>query len=112
MAVGRLSLPISGRIYEISEAAQRMNYHYSQLHAKASVPDTCSIPIQANKAGQTIGISLALNDTVVKIARAFNARRNMRFLEECCDAVQCRDRKAFVSRTKRQVSVSLVIIDY
>jgi len=46
----------------------------------------CSIPIQANKAGQMIRISFALNDTVVKITRAFNARRNTRFLKEACDA--------------------------
>jgi hypothetical protein len=77
--------------------------HYSQLYAKASVPDICSIPIQANKAGQIIGLSFALNDTVVKIARAFNASRNTRFLEEYYEAEQCRDRRAFVSPT---------IIDY
>jgi len=52
---------------------------YSQLYAKASAPDICSIPIQANKARLIIGVSFALNDTVVKIARAFNAKKNIRF---------------------------------
>ena len=56
-----------------------MNYHYSQECAKASVPDIFSIPIQANKARQIMGVSFDLNDTVVKIGRELNARRNARF---------------------------------
>jgi hypothetical protein len=52
---------------------------FSQLYAKTSFVDICSIPIQANKARQIIGVSFDLNDTVVKIGRALNARRNARF---------------------------------
>ncbi len=51
----------------------------SQECAKASFPDICSIPIQVNKARQIIGVSFDLNDSVVKIGRVFNARRNARF---------------------------------
>jgi hypothetical protein len=43
-----------------------------------------------------MGVSFELNDTVVKIHRAFNSKRNTRFMEECPDAGQCPDRKAFV----------------
>jgi hypothetical protein len=52
---------------------------FSQLYAKASFPDICSIPIQANNAGADQGVSFDLNDTVVKIGRELNARRNARF---------------------------------
>ena len=55
------------------------NLSFSQECAKASFPDICSIPIQANKARQIIGVSFDLNDTVVKIGRELNARRNARF---------------------------------
>ena len=51
----------------------------SQKCAKASVPDICSLPIQANKARHIMGVSFDLNNTVVKIARAFNAKKNTRF---------------------------------
>jgi hypothetical protein len=51
----------------------------SQECAKASFPDICSIPIQANNAGADQGVSFDLNDTVVKIGRELNARRNARF---------------------------------
>jgi hypothetical protein len=75
---------------------------FSQDYAKSSFFDIYSIAIQADKARQIIDISFALNDTVVKIAWAFNARRNTRFLEECCDAEQRRARRAFVSPKKLQ----------
>ena len=52
---------------------------FSQLYAKASFPDICSIPIQANNAGADQGVSFDLNDTVVKIGRVFNTSRNTRF---------------------------------
>jgi hypothetical protein len=52
---------------------------FSQECAKASFPDICSIPIQVNKARQIIGVSFDLNDSVVKIGRVSNARRNARF---------------------------------
>ena len=54
--------------------------HNSQLYAKASFPDICSIPIQANNAGEVQGVSFDLNDTVVKIGRELNARKNARFM--------------------------------
>jgi hypothetical protein len=56
------------------------NEAFSQLYAKASFPDICSIPIQANKARQIMGVSFDLNETVVKISRAFNTRRNTRIM--------------------------------
>ena len=46
-----------------------------------------------------MGVSFDLNDTVVKISKAFNTKRNTRFMEECRDAEQCPDRKAFVPPT-------------
>jgi len=52
---------------------------FSQECAKASFPDICPIPIQANKARQIIGVSFALNDTIFKIDRELNARRNACF---------------------------------
>ena len=55
------------------------HYDFSQLCAKASVPDICSIPIQANKARQIIGVSFDLNDAPEKTGRELNARRNARF---------------------------------
>ncbi len=42
-------------------------------------------PFKQTKPEQIIGVSFPLNDTVIKIARAFNARRNTRFLEEYCE---------------------------
>jgi hypothetical protein len=74
---------------------------FSQECAKAAVPDICSLPIQANRARQIMGVSFDLNDTVVKIARVLNTQRNTRFMEECRDAEQYPDRKAFVSPTKQ-----------
>jgi hypothetical protein len=53
---------------------------FSQECAKASFPDICPISIQANKARKIIGVSFDLNDTVVKIGRVFNTRRNTRFM--------------------------------
>jgi hypothetical protein len=50
------------------------------LYAKSSCRDICSIPIQANTTGEEKGISFDLNNTVVKIAKAFNARRNTHFM--------------------------------
>ena len=42
----------------------------------------CDVLTEANKARQIIGVSFDLNDTVVKIARAFNTRRNSRFRDK------------------------------
>jgi hypothetical protein len=55
---------------------------YSQKHAKSSFHGICAIPIQANEAGQIIAISFALNNTIIKIAGAFNTRRNMCFMKK------------------------------
>jgi hypothetical protein len=63
-------------------AFQPVGAMFSQECAKASFPDICSIPIQANKARQIIGVSFDLNDTVVKIGRAFNTRRNTRLRDK------------------------------
>jgi len=97
----------------MADAPPRSTFaEYSQLYAKVLIPDIYLIPIQANKAGQIIGTSFALNDTVVKMAWAFNASRNTRFLEDCCDAEQCPDRRVFVSPTKLQSERSLKMNDY
>jgi len=50
---------------------------YSQECAKASVPDIFSIPIQANKARQIMGVSFQFNNTVTKIDRELNTKRNV-----------------------------------
>jgi len=51
----------------------------SQLYAKASFPDIYSLPIQANNTGEGQSVSFQLNETVIKIGRELNARRNARF---------------------------------
>ena len=51
-----------------------------RLYAKVSIPDISSIPIQANKARQIMGVSFDLNDTVVKNGRVLNPRRNTPFI--------------------------------
>jgi hypothetical protein len=56
---------------------------FSQECAKVSIPDIYLIPIQANKARQIMGVSFDLNNTVVKIGRAFNTRRNTRLRDKC-----------------------------
>jgi hypothetical protein len=56
---------------------------FSQLYAKALLSDICSIPIQANKVRQIMGVFFDLHDTVVKIGRAFNTRRNTRLRDKC-----------------------------
>jgi hypothetical protein len=57
-----------------------MRKDFSQLYAKVSIPDIYLIPIQANNAGEGQGVSFQFNDTVTKIGRKLNARRNTRFL--------------------------------
>jgi len=56
------------------------NTNFSQLYVKASFPDIGSIPIQANKARQIMGIFFQFNNTVIKIDRELNTRRNTRFI--------------------------------
>jgi hypothetical protein len=53
---------------------------FSQEYAKSSCRDICSIPIQANTAGEESGISFDLNNTVVQISKVFNAKRNTHFI--------------------------------
>jgi len=52
---------------------------FSQLYAKVSIPDIYLIPIQSNNAGEDQGVCFQFNDTVIKIGRELNARRNARF---------------------------------
>jgi len=58
-------------------------FPFSQLYAKVSIPDIYLIPIQANNAGEGQGFSFQFNDTVTKICRELNARRNTRFRDKC-----------------------------
>jgi len=53
-----------------------LKQRFSQLYAKASIPDICLIPIQANNAADGLDVSFQFNDTVTKIGRDFNMRRN------------------------------------
>ena len=48
-----------------------------------SLPEMCLIPIQANITSAGQGVSSQFNDTVIKIGREFNARRNTRFQDKC-----------------------------
>jgi hypothetical protein len=73
-----IALSMSEIFFSMSRALAPIEY--SQLSATTSFPDICSIPIQANKARQVMGVSFDLNDTVVKIGRAFNTRGNTRFM--------------------------------
>jgi hypothetical protein len=84
---------------------------FSQECAKASFPDICSIPIQANKARQIIGVSFDLNDTVVKIGRAFNTRRNTRLRGKSQDGALFKHGLPGTSTTYQQVSKAETIED-
>jgi hypothetical protein len=64
---------------EEPHALQPVGAMFSQEYSKAAVPDICSLPTQANRERQIVGVSFALNNTATKVARAFNARRNRRF---------------------------------
>ena len=64
-----------------------------------SGPKICSITLQANNTGESQGVSFQFNDTVIKIGRELNARRNQRFLEEYCEAEQYRAVRLFVTPT-------------
>jgi hypothetical protein len=55
---------------------------FSQLYAKVSIPDICSIPIQVSNAGEDHGVSFPFKKTVIKIGRAFNTRRNTLFMRK------------------------------
>jgi hypothetical protein len=57
-------------------ASQSGSHDDSQECAKALVPDIHSIPTQANKAKQIMGVDFDLNNTVIKIGRVFNMRGN------------------------------------
>ena len=59
---------------------EKSDNNCSQLYAKTSFPDICSIPIQAHKARQIMGVSFQFNDTVIKIERELNTRRNTSFM--------------------------------
>jgi hypothetical protein len=67
-----------------------------------SGPKVCSIPLQANEWRQHCGVSFDFNDAPEKTGRVFNAGRNQRFLEECCEAEQCRAVRLFVTPTMPQ----------
>jgi len=73
---------IPRRVISAQQLYQIQAFAFSQECAKASFPDICSIPIQANKARHIIGVSFDLNDTVIKIGRAFNTRRNTRLRDK------------------------------
>ena len=62
-----------------------------------SVPEICLIPLQANERRQDNGVTFDFNDAPGKTGRVFNAGRNQRFLEECCEAEQCRAVRLFVT---------------
>jgi len=52
---------------------------FSQKQTKVSGSKVCSIPIQANKARQIMGVSFDLNDAPEKTGRVLNTKRNVRF---------------------------------
>jgi len=51
----------------------------SQLYAKTLIPDVYLISIQPNNTGEDQGVSFQFNETVIKIGRELNERRNARF---------------------------------
>ena len=50
---------------------------YSQKQTKVSGHKVCSIPLQANNIGQARGVSSQFNNTVAKIDRELNTKRNV-----------------------------------
>ena len=84
---------------------------FSQLYAKSSCPDIYLIPIQANTAKEDRGVSFDLNNTVVKITGAFNAKRNTRFLEKYCatDKVLSAERLCHLQGMKVAQSINVQI---
>jgi len=48
---------------------------FSQLYAKATVPNICSIPIQASTAGDCQGVYSHFDDTLIKTPSMLNPRR-------------------------------------
>jgi len=60
-------------IYRTGNLKQLQIYFTSsQLYAKVSIPDICSIPIQANKARHIIGVTFDFNAAPSKNGMAFN----------------------------------------
>ncbi len=51
----------------------------SQLYAKLKIFKSIWFPLKQTKQAQVRGVSFHFNDTVVKIGREFNTRRNTRF---------------------------------
>jgi len=49
------------------------------------------------------GVSFDFNDAPEKTGGVLNSRRNQRFLEECCEAEQCRAVRLFVTPTYPQL---------
>jgi hypothetical protein len=60
------------------------SHSYTQ---KASFPDICRIPLQANESIQNTGVSFDFDHASVKTNRALNLRENMRFMG-CGDKIK------------------------